>query len=72
MQSEKKLSVRLQEAYQRMKKITMFMMASCPYCQQASRRMHDLIASEEKYKTIDVETIDESVHPDIADQTIIT
>jgi len=51
-----------------MKKVTMFMMASCPYCVQALRWMDALFAEDAGYKAIEIETIDESVHPDIAKQ----
>jgi len=49
-----------------MKKITMFIMASCPYCKKALRWMDELRAEDTKYGEIETEIIDESARPDIA------
>jgi len=49
-----------------MKKITMFIMASCPYCQEALRLMDTLFAENQEYKSLEIEKIDELIHPDIA------
>ena len=49
-----------------MKKITMFLMESCPYCKQALRWMDELFAENEGYSDIEIEKIDELVHTDIA------
>jgi glutaredoxin len=51
-----------------MKKITMFVMESCPYCKQALRWMEELFAENSAYTAIEIEKIDELVHPDIADR----
>jgi len=49
-----------------MKKITMFSMGSCPYCQKALRMMDALFAENPDYKALDIEKIDETLHPEIA------
>jgi len=51
-----------------MKKITMFTMASCPYCREALRFMDELYKSDERYRSIPLEMIDEVVHPEIANR----
>lgn len=51
-----------------MKKITMFMMESCPYCQGALRIMDVLFAENPEYLSLEIEKIDETVHPEIADK----
>ena len=51
-----------------MKTITMFMKATCPYCQAAFRWMDTLFAENEKYKALTINKIDETVHPEIADK----
>lgn len=49
-----------------MKKVTMFTMASCPYCRQALRWLDELLAENPAYSSIEIEKIDERVYPDIA------
>jgi len=49
-----------------MKKITMFMMRSCPYCRQALRWMDELLAENSEYRAVEIEKIDELVCPDVA------
>jgi len=49
-----------------MKKITMFTMASCPYCRRALGWMDELLAENPAYQAIELEKIDEVVYPDIA------
>ena len=49
-----------------MKKITMFLMASCPYCRQALAWMDALYVENEAYKALEIEFVDEVVHPEIA------
>ena len=51
-----------------MKKITMFIKATCPYCKAALRWMDKLYAENEKYKALTIDMIDEDVHPDLSDQ----
>lgn len=49
-----------------MKKITMFTMESCPYCKGALRMMDSLFEENPKYLSLEIEKIDENLHPDIA------
>ena len=51
-----------------MKKITMFMIESCPYCQAARRWMDELKENNPDFKDLEIEMIDENVHPEIANQ----
>jgi len=51
-----------------MKKVTMFIMESCPYCRQALRWMDGLLAENPEYAAVEIEKIDELVHPDVAGQ----
>ncbi|MCL1849067.1 MAG: thioredoxin family protein [Clostridiales bacterium] len=50
-----------------MKKITMFYMETCPYCKQAFRWMDELYAENAAYQGIEVEKVEETVHPEVAD-----
>lgn len=50
-----------------MKKIKMFYLTDCGYCQKAFRAMEKL-KKDPAYAGIDVETIEEEQHPDIANQ----
>ena len=49
-----------------MKKITMFMMASCPYCIKARKWMDEVIKSDAKYAAIPLTVIDENKNPALA------
>jgi len=49
-----------------MRKITLFIMERCPYCQAALRYMDALYAENAEYASLEVEIIDELVHPGIA------
>ena len=49
-----------------MKKITMFIMESCPYCVKAKKWMDEVVKSGEKYKNIELVIIDETKEPDLA------
>ena len=51
-----------------MKKITMFKIQSCPYCQAAFKWMEELKEKNPEYKTLEIEIIDENEHPEIADK----
>ena len=51
-----------------MKKITMFVLASCPHCKRAFGWMDELYAENPAYKDIEIETIDEQIQADLADQ----
>ena len=56
-----------QEVLYNMKKITMFMQRSCPYCREAGRLMEELLAENENYRPVEVEVIDELAQPELAD-----
>ena len=43
-------------------------MATCPYCKQALSWMDTLFAENIRYKETEIEIIDESLRPDIANQ----
>ena len=51
-----------------MKKIKMFILQSCPYCQGALRIMDVLFAENPAYLSLEIEKIDEDIHKDIADK----
>ena len=50
------------------KKITMFIIKSCPYCKEALNWMDELYSKNPEYKSLEIEIIDENEHPDIADR----
>lgn len=50
-----------------MKSILMFTMASCPYCQRATRYMEELMTETPKYKNIPIRKVDENLDPETAD-----
>ena len=50
------------------KKILMFTMEDCPYCRQALRWMDELTRDFPEYAEIEIEKIDETVYPEIADR----
>ncbi len=51
-----------------MQKITLFHFAACPHCQKAKEFMKQVVEAHPEYGQIPVETIDERLHPDIADR----
>ncbi len=51
-----------------MKNVTMFTMASCPYCRQALKWMEELQSEHPEYAKVPITFIDEVEHPDIADK----
>ena len=51
-----------------MKKITMFVLESCPYCREALRFIDELYKTDERYRGIPLEKIDEREHPEIANK----
>ena len=51
-----------------MKKITMFMFATCPYCNAARGWMEELYEENPAYRELTIEMIDEKLSPEIADQ----
>ncbi len=51
-----------------MKKITLFYLADCPYCHSAERALRELAAEKPAYQSIQVDRIEESREPEIADR----
>ena len=43
-------------------------MESCPFCKEALHWMDDLFKENAAYKSLEIEKIDEVLHPDIADR----
>ena len=50
-----------------MKKILMFTMASCPYCQAAHRWMEEVLQENPEYASCEIEIVDEVKEPALAD-----
>lgn len=50
-----------------MKKITMFYLTTCPHCQRAFGWMEEAIKENPSYGEIEIEKIEESQQPEIAD-----
>lgn len=48
--------------------LTEFVLAGCPYCRRAQEILEELKREEPRYAGIDIEVIDEGLHPDIADR----
>ena len=51
-----------------MKKITLFILANCPYCREALRYMEELYKTDARYRDIPLEKIDEGKSPEIANK----
>lgn len=51
-----------------MREIKLFYLENCPYCHYAKRALAELVEEEPKYAKIQVEWIEESRQPEIADQ----
>ncbi|HOQ76670.1 MAG TPA: glutaredoxin [Thermoclostridium sp.] len=51
-----------------MKKVTMFMIPTCPYCMRAEGYLKSLMENNPEYRAIEIERIDETRNPDIAEQ----
>ena len=51
-----------------MKKITMFMFASCPHCKLALKCLDELKAAHPEYAAVPFEMIDERKQPDVAEK----
>ena len=43
-----------------MKKITMFYLEECPFCQKAKKAMDELMTENKAYQSLDIEKIEES------------
>lgn len=50
-----------------MKKVTMFILRTCPYCKQALAWMDELYEEHPEYKDIDIDIIDEREQPELSD-----
>ena len=50
-----------------MKKLTMFVLADCPYCRQALVWREELCREDARLAEVPVEVVDEAVHPGLAD-----
>ena len=50
-----------------MKKLKIFYLEMCPYCINARRALKELQDEDPDRAAVDIEWIEESVHPDIAD-----
>ena len=50
-----------------MREIELFYLSSCPYCRNAKRAIEELTEENPAYKTIRIDWIEESEHPEIAE-----
>ena len=51
-----------------MKKIVLFYLENCPYCHYAKRAVKELQEEKQEYNEIEIEWIEESRHPEMAEQ----
>lgn len=51
-----------------MKHFTLFYLPGCPFCKRAFAYIEELKAEHPEYQKIELETINENEHPEIADQ----
>ncbi len=51
-----------------MKKVTVFYLESCPYCENARRAVEELKAENPKYAEPELEWINEEKQPELAEQ----
>lgn len=51
-----------------MKKIKLFYQERCPFCIRAFKYINELKEENNEYNKIELESIDELIHPDIADK----
>ncbi len=51
-----------------MKSVKMFILESCPYCNQARKWMQELRQENPQYSDVKIEMIDEAIRPDIANE----
>jgi thioredoxin 1 len=49
-----------------MRKVTMFMLRSCPYCMRAMQRVDKVFATHPEYRKVPFEMVDERQQPEIA------
>ena len=50
-----------------MKKVTFFYVDGCPYCKQARETRAELVKEHPEYAAVEFDEIEESEHPEIAD-----
>ena len=46
-----------------MKRVKLFYMQGCPYCQSAERAIAELAAADKRYASVEIERIDENAQP---------
>ena len=51
-----------------MEKVILFYLEDCPYCHYAKRAIEELKKENPKYSGIDIEWIEESRYPEVADR----
>ena len=51
-----------------MKKITFFYLERCPYCKNARKAMDELKAEDARYGALEMDWVEESKQPDVADR----
>lgn len=51
-----------------MKPLTMFYLSDCGYCAKAFRALDELYTENPAYRNVPIEIIEESEHPEIAEQ----
>lgn len=51
-----------------MKPITLFYLEKCPFCKKAFRYIEELQTEHPELKTVEIQTIEESRQPDVANQ----
>lgn len=51
-----------------MKKVLMFHFAGCPYCRAAHGYLNELTSECPELAAVEIEKIDEKIHPEIADK----
>ena len=51
-----------------MKKLTVFYLTHCPYCRKAKEALRELTEQVPGYSDVEIEWIEESEHPEIADR----
>jgi len=51
-----------------MKKITMFILKTCPYCKQAFQFNNTLFDENPRYSSLEIDIIDEQERPDISEK----
>lgn len=49
-------------------KLTAFILPGCPYCRQARELIAELRGEHPEYAAVEIETIDESAEPQLADR----